>query len=530
MLSLMRKHAQSWLIKITLFIVAIVFVFWGVGSFKSDPTAKVASVNGKTITQNEYQQAYHQYLQMLQGSGGGRLDEKALQELKVKKKVLDLLIQKRIMADLGKELGFSAGPEELARKIQQIPAFQQNGKFSPSRYRQLLQMNRVTPEEFEAEQSSALLEERLRAFISEFVKIEPEEVRNFFHYLSDEINLQLVRFSQTNFEKKIASNPDQVKAFFAKNSTRYQNPAEVRVRYLEIDPQAFEGSVEVPEKELQGYYQQNQAKFLDPKKNQPLPLEEVREKIRETIQRDKAREIARQKAEDLYDQLLLSGDLKAFGSKVKAAVQETGWLIQGKPGADLEGEKAFYDQALALKKGGISSVLDLGPQRGFFILQSVERKETQPMTFAQAAFRVEQDWRSAQASLLAQSEAEKFLKEARQHKDWTALAREKNLTVEETGFFSRFKNLPSWANTQENFQAASALSADHPLPDKPIKVGADQLVIGFKTYRAASPEDFDQQKDRFTTVLRQQKNSRLLEDWTKALQRKAKIKLYQEFN
>ena len=56
------------------------------------------------------------------------------------------------------------------------------------------------------------------------------------------------------------------------------------------------------------------------------------------------------------------------------------------------------------------------------------------------------------------------------------------------------------------------------------------MIIGFKTYRAASPEDFNQQKDRFTTVLRQQKNGRLLEDWTKALQQKAKIKLYQEFN
>jgi peptidyl-prolyl cis-trans isomerase D len=530
MLSLMRKHAQSWLIKIALFIIAIVFVFWGVGSFKSDPTAKVASVNGKTITQNEYQQAYQQYLQMLQGSEGGRLDEKALKELKVKKKVLDLLIQKRIMADLGQEMGFSVGPEALARKIEQFPAFQENGKFSASRYRRLLQANRITPEEFEAEQASAMLEDRLRSFVGEFVKVEPEEVRNFYNYLSDEINLYLVRFSQTDYEKKIVANPDQVKAFFAKNAARYQNPAEVRVRYLEIDPRDFEGSVEVPEKELQAYYQQNQAKFLDPKNNQPLPLEQVREKIRQTIKGDKAREIARQKAEDLYDQLLLSGDLKAFGSKVKAAVQETGWLILGKPGTDLEGQKAFTDQAFALRKGGISSVLDLGPQRGFFILQSFDRKETQPMTFAQAAFRVEQDWRAEQASLLAQSEAEKFLKEARQRKDWTALAREKNLTIEETGFFSRFKNLPSWANTPENFQAASALSADHPLPDKPLTVGADRVIIGFKTYRAASPEEFNQQKDRFTTVLRQQKNGRYLEDWTKALERKAKIKLYQEFN
>ena len=29
MLSIMRKHAQSWIIKVVLFSIAIVFVFWG---------------------------------------------------------------------------------------------------------------------------------------------------------------------------------------------------------------------------------------------------------------------------------------------------------------------------------------------------------------------------------------------------------------------------------------------------------------------------------------------------------------------
>ena len=133
MLSLMRKHAQSWLIKITLFIVAIVFVFWGVGSFKSDPTTKVASVNGKAITQNEYQQAYQQYLQMLQGSGGGRLDEKALQELKVKKKGSGSARPKTDYGRSGKGIGVyrgagRTGPEDPTntglpgkRQIQSVP-------------------------------------------------------------------------------------------------------------------------------------------------------------------------------------------------------------------------------------------------------------------------------------------------------------------------------------------------------------------------------------------------------------------------
>ncbi|MFH0786429.1 MAG: SurA N-terminal domain-containing protein, partial [Pseudomonadota bacterium] len=37
----MRKHAQSWIIKVTLFLVAIVFVFWGVGSFRSERATRV---------------------------------------------------------------------------------------------------------------------------------------------------------------------------------------------------------------------------------------------------------------------------------------------------------------------------------------------------------------------------------------------------------------------------------------------------------------------------------------------------------
>jgi peptidyl-prolyl cis-trans isomerase D len=36
MLNVMRKNAQSWLIKLILGAIVVVFVFWGVGSFTSD--------------------------------------------------------------------------------------------------------------------------------------------------------------------------------------------------------------------------------------------------------------------------------------------------------------------------------------------------------------------------------------------------------------------------------------------------------------------------------------------------------------
>ena len=69
MLSLMRKHATSWLIKILLGAIVIVFVFWGVGSFRSRKGSLVASVNGDIIIAEEYNQAYNALLEQLDIKG-----------------------------------------------------------------------------------------------------------------------------------------------------------------------------------------------------------------------------------------------------------------------------------------------------------------------------------------------------------------------------------------------------------------------------------------------------------------------------
>ena len=53
MLSLMRKKAGSWMIKVILALIVVVFMFWGVGSFRNRQAAVVASVDGMPITYDE---------------------------------------------------------------------------------------------------------------------------------------------------------------------------------------------------------------------------------------------------------------------------------------------------------------------------------------------------------------------------------------------------------------------------------------------------------------------------------------------
>ena len=66
LLSLMRKHAKSWLIKALIAIIAIVFVFYFGYSFTSDQAMKVAYVNGELINGPEYEKVYRDRISSLQ--------------------------------------------------------------------------------------------------------------------------------------------------------------------------------------------------------------------------------------------------------------------------------------------------------------------------------------------------------------------------------------------------------------------------------------------------------------------------------
>lgn len=526
MLSLMRKHAQSWIIKAALFVIAIVFVFWGVGSFRSERATRLAKVNGKTISVNQFQEAFRQAADRYRDLYGQALDDKILYSKEFKMQILEGLIEKELLREKAVALGLSPTPEELSRSIQKMPFFQENGRFSPLKYRRVLQMNRMTPEAFEAEQAVLLEQERLASFLKGFVKVDPEEVRRYYAFLNDELNVQYVLFSKDAYKQRISLTPEQVKAYYQKHSDRYRTPLQVRVLYWQVGPKEFASQVTVTEQEIRSHYQQNPSRYQDPKTGQPAPLEKVRETIRAALIEDKAMEMARQKAEEVYDQILTQGNLRAFARGSGLPVKETDWLTSGERRSGLEGAPEFVQKAFSLKKGEMTSVLDLGGEWGFVVMQVSERKEPQAMTLDQAQDRVKEDLLEESAAARARSEAETFLGEIKGKKDFVGAARARGLKIEESGFFTRIKNQPAWAQTPEGQEILFALGPSSPFPERPVTVGKDQVVVAFKERRPASAEGFEKDREKFAEALKQQKEALLLDRWKKGLRRKAKVTVY----
>lgn len=260
MLNLMRKHAGSWMIKVILFAIVVVFVFWGVGSFRSRNQTQVADVNGEIISVEAYRQAYYQLLENFRRLYGDQLNDNLLKMLRPGQQALDSLISRILMLQESDRLSIDVDEQELADTIQAIAAFQNNGVFDYQRYQQLLSFNKMTTEQFEQTQQQDLRIGKLQSLITSAVNISDEDARQWYEWNNAEVNLDYVVFEAKKYND-VTPTQQQIEEYFEQNVIRYQTEPQVKVRYLFFDPNAYQEGVQVTDENVAEYYQQNAGEF-----------------------------------------------------------------------------------------------------------------------------------------------------------------------------------------------------------------------------------------------------------------------------
>jgi len=266
LLSLMRKHAQSWLIKVVIAIIAVVFVLYFGTMRQSDRNAKTAMVNGELITTQAYQSAYHDLMDTFQKQYKDLWNDDLIKALDVKNLALRNLINQILIEQEAHRLGLEVTDDEIQKAVMGYSAFQVNGRFDMDRYQDLLGYKRLTPEDFEEMLRQELLNGKLRQFLAAFSNVTDQEVRDNFTFNHEKIKISFVQFTPDKFRDDVQLNESETKDFFEKHKERYRVPRKIKIAYLEINPQSFEGAIQISDEEIISYYEYNMDTFSEPKK------------------------------------------------------------------------------------------------------------------------------------------------------------------------------------------------------------------------------------------------------------------------
>ena len=427
MLRFMRKQAGSWLIKILLGAIVIVFIFWGVGSFRSQRGGRVALVNGDQITLDEYREAYNNLLEQLRRRFGNNLDEDMLKQLQVKRQALNQLINNKLLLQESKRLKFRVSKKELADAISNIPAFQKAGVFDSRYYRDILDRLRMTPEAFEAAQKNAMLIDKLKTLISSSAKISDQEALEWYNWVNASVNIDYV-FFDPNLYKDIHPSDEEIHTFFENNKEKYKTDAMVKVRYLNFDPKTFRSKVKLSDEEIREYYDENLETFKRPKtvEARHILLKVSRDADPETVKKikDKALHI-----------LKLAREGKDFAELAKQYSEgptrdKGGYLGTFKKEAMV---KPFADVAFKLKPGEISE--PVRTRFGWHLIKVEKVNKASVTSFEDAKKEIRKKLTDDMAKSLAYDEAEAVSDDAFEKEDLINAAKQRNMKILTTDFF-----------------------------------------------------------------------------------------------
>jgi len=425
----MRKHAGSWLIKVILGAIVVVFVLWGVGSWTSQRSGRVASVNGDTITIDEYRITYKRLIDQVRQSFGNNANEELIKSLQLEQKALDQLVDNILMRQEASELDIQVSDEDLSRAIRNISAFQVAGVFDPRRYQVILNNNNLTPESFEASQRDALLNQKLNNFITASVKVSDQEAVEWFKWNNATVNLDFFLLEPERY-KDIAVTDQEIEQYFETRKDTYKTDPALKVRYLKFDPKTFVAQVEINDDETIEYYDEHPAEFQNPKtvearhilikvdpQAQPEDVAKAKERIESVLQ----------KAKDGQDFAELAKQFSEGPSKDKG-----GYLGSFRREAMV---KPFSDKAFAMQAGEISDPVKT--QFGWHIIKVDKVNDASATSLADATEQIRQKLAAEYSKNLAYDAAESVFDATFEGDSLESVAAGQNLSLVTTDFFTR---------------------------------------------------------------------------------------------
>jgi peptidyl-prolyl cis-trans isomerase D len=618
MLDFMRKHAGTWMIKALLAAIVVVFVFWGVGSWTTHQQGIVATVNGQSISQEEYRSAYNRLVDQARQNFGNSLNDDLLTSLQLPQMALDQLIDRALLRQAAERMKLAVTDEELSQSVRAVPAFQSNGAFDRRRYQQVLSLNRMTPEAFEAGQRESLLIEKLSRVITDGVKVSDSEAEEWYKWSNAEARIDYVCLDADRY-KDAAASAEELSAFFERSKERYRTEPEISVRYVAVSPDAFTGKVAFTEAELRDYFEANAGRFEIPKtveashilirlpadaapaaveaaerrirellqqaregkdfaelarqhsedegtRNQGGSLgafpreamiqpfadvafslqpgqvsdpvrtrfgfhlirvakvnegrsrgfEEVKPEIESLIRRERARTLAYDEADAVYDAAAAANnDVAAAAAARKLEAKVTGFFTRGAPPQGIGPAAAFAQAAFQLSAGELSEIQDLGGD--YYLLQVADTRPARIPELAAVEARVRQDLAQEKRREAARKDAQELIAETGKGATLEQEAKKRGLARRTSEFFKRRDPIGEIGSEPEVNRVAFDLAAAKAIAPEPVQTAKGYCVIQLVERRPPAAEGFEAERPQVAERLLQQKKYRFWESWMKEL-------------
>ncbi len=452
MLQILRNKAQSIVIQAIVVIIALVFIFWGVGTNLMNNREAAIVVNDEEISFQSFQQTYDRAYENIRTQFGGDIPPGLVENLGIKQQVINQLVQEALLRQGAAEMGIHVSAEEVRRTLKNMVQFQEDGSFSMEKYTSLLAANGYTPTSFEESIRHDMLAQKARLNIGEFATtVTDYEIQDLYRLDKSEIAVRYVTVEAEEYASSITVGEEKLQEWFTGVEDRYKTAPQVKLRYLDFSYENVGSKIAVDEDSIAQYYRDNTAEFTSKERRKARHiLFAVDENSGEAVHAEK-----RKKAEEIVEMARQGSDFAELARQYsegpsKAQGGELGFFSRGQMVAP------FEKAAFRLEEGEISDVVKT--DFGYHIIKIEEIVPETARSLEEVSETIEEQLQIEQARPLSFQVANEAYEGIISAGSLDAyLASTPGADAKTTDFFSRNNPPPAFAGDMKFLQAAFSL-------------------------------------------------------------------------
>ncbi len=486
MLDFVRKHSRSWMVKVVLWLIIVVFVAWGGYSYTARHQFEMAQVGGITITDSEFNTAYSNAVENYRRQLGPAFSEELIRKLDVKKQTLENLIINALVLQAAQNMGLAASPDEVRQTIVQ----QFGGRFDPGSYEMFLRQNRMSPEMFESKIAHQITIRKIGSIILDRAVLSEDEILTDYHFNRDKISLAYVPVDPKPLEDQVKVDDASIRSFYDGNQNKYMEPEKREVSYVIIDAEELGKDIPVSDSEVKSYYDEHPDKY---KHEKEVHARHILISLKPSGATEQDIEASRAEAQKILEEAKKGKD---FAELAKKYSQDPGSAKQGGDLGWFDAKKMvpeFSEAAFSLQKGQISDVVKTS--YGFHIIKVEDVREARTTPFEEVKGEIAKQLRTEAVQDIAYKKARDLRDMAFARKDIVKAAQEMKLGNTGTKWIDASENQPdAWPF---NPQIKNKLFELHQGEiSETFELPGRFMVAQVKTIKAPAPIPFEQVKDK----------------------------------
>ncbi|WPE17050.1 SurA N-terminal domain-containing protein [Candidatus Thioglobus autotrophicus] len=340
MLSSIKNKTKGWLAYLIVGLITIPFALFGVNEyFTGASNIIVASIDDDEISKEAFLAEFNPQKRRLQQKLAEQYNTDF--DAVLKQSIINQMIDKHLLNQLAENMSHATSGSELNAIIQTNDLFQEQGRFSLEKYKNLLRLNGYTAAEYESVRAKELTQNQIKYNLLDSAFMLPSQLERLQNLNDQQREFSYIRLNADDYTAKVNVNEKSIEDYYNNQKESFFAPEQAKIEFVELSLAQVAKTIKVTENELFNFYEDEQARFTTEEERQAqhilLATEEAANKVLDLL--NKGGDFAKLAAQYSQDEGSkdLAGDLGAFGRGVMVG--------------------AFEDSVFAMQEGQLSELV-----------------------------------------------------------------------------------------------------------------------------------------------------------------------------